>query len=269
MDKDKLFRLAQNIRYKTLVLSHNANESHSAGALSMTDVLVTLYVNYLNNSPAIQDLPQRDRFILSKGHCCASLYVLLSEMGYFEQSELMAHFAENGTHFFAHASHTLSGVELSTGSLGHGLPVACGLALGAKRNGINNKVYCLVGDGEINEGSNWEAIMFAAHNKLDNLCLIVDKNKMQALGYTKDVLCLDPLPVKFEAFQWNVIDIDGHDYNQIINAFDNFKGYVGKPTVIIANTIKGKGVSFMENNLKFHYSAPTLEELKKAKEELL
>ena len=205
MEKDKLFRLAQHVRYTTLQLSHNANESHTAGALSMADVIVTLYVNYLNNSPALQDTPERDRFILSKGHCCASLYALLAEMGYFPMSELMAHFAGNGTHFFAHASHTLPGVELSTGSLGHGLPVACGLALGSKRKGIKNAIYCLVGDGEMNEGSNWEAIMFAAHNSLDNLCLIIDKNKMQALGDTKEVLCMDPLPEKLQSFQWNVM----------------------------------------------------------------
>lgn len=268
MDKDKLFRMAQSIRYTTLQLSHNANESHTAGALSMADILVTLYENYLNNSPELKDSPDRDRFILSKGHCCASLYALLAEIGYFEKSELMAHFAENGTHFYAHASHTLPGIELSTGSLGHGLPVACGMALGARRKGRNYNVYCLCGDGEMNEGSNWEAIMAASHNNLDNLCLIIDKNKMQALGDTKDVLCLDPMPAKFESFQWNVIDIDGHDYDQIIAAFDNFKACVGKPTVIVANTIKGKGVSFMEHNLKFHYTAPTEEELIKAKEEL-
>ena len=268
MEKNELFLIAQKMRYTTLELSHNANESHTGGALSMLDVLVVLYKNYLNNSPNIQDSPERDRFILSKGHCCASLYAVLAEMGYFKKSELLSCFAKNGTHFYAHVSHTLPGVELSTGSLGHGLPVACGMALGAGRQGKNYKVYCLCGDGEMNEGSNWEAIMTAAHHHLDNLCLIIDKNKMQALGNTKDVLCLDPMPVKLEAFQWNVIDIDGHDYDQIIAAFENFKSCKEKPTVIVANTIKGKGVSFMENNLKFHYTAPTAEELIKAKEEL-
>lgn len=269
MNKNDLFRVAQNVRYKTLELSHNANESHTAGALSMADIIVTLYENYLNNSPDLQNSTERDRFILSKGHCCASLYAVLAEMGYFSKEELMTHFAQNGTHFFAHASHTLPGIELSTGSLGHGLSVACGLALGAKRRGQNYKVYCLCGDGEMDEGSNWEAIMFAAHNHLDNLCLIVDKNEMQALGDTKDVLCLDPLPDKLRAFQWNVLDIDGHNYDQIADAFENFLVCKDKPTVIVARTIKGKGVSFMEHNLKFHYSAPTEEELIKAKMELL
>lgn len=269
MEINELKKIAQGVRYTALELAHNANESHSGGALSMADVLVTLYANYLNNNAELQNNPMRDRFILSKGHCCALYYAVLAEMGFFSKQELMDNFAKNGTHFYAHATHKLPGVELSTGSLGHGLPVACGLALGAKRSGKDYNVYCIIGDGEINEGSNWEAIMMAAHNNLDNLCLIVDKNKMQALGDTKDVLCLDPLPEKLQAFQWNVIDIDGHNYDEIIAAFDNFKACNGKPTVIVSNTIKGKGVSFMEHNLKFHYSAPTAEELKIAKEELV
>ena len=269
MEINNLFKLAQTVRYRALEMAHNADESHSGGALSMADVLVTLYVNYLKNTPETQNSPNRDRFILSKGHCCALYYVILSEMGFINMNELIENFAKNGTYYFTHVTHKLPGIELSTGSLGHGLPVACGLALGAKRNGYNNSVYCMIGDGEINEGSNWEAIMYAAHNNLDNLCLIIDKNKMQALGDTKDIFCLDPLPEKLQSFQWNVIDINGHDYNQIITAFDSFKECIGKPTVIVANTIKGKGVSFMENNLKFHYSAPNEEELKQAKEELL
>lgn len=269
MKKDDLFKMAQSVRYTALELAHNANESHSGGALSMADILVTLYINYLNNNIELQNKPDRDRFILSKGHCCSLYYAVLAEIGFFKKQELIENFAKNGTHFYAHVSHKLSGVELSTGSLGHGLPVACGLALGAKKTGLNFNVYCLIGDGEINEGSNWEAIMFAAHNKLDNLCLIVDKNQMQALGNTKDILCLDPLPEKLKSFKWNVLDIDGHDYDQIINAFENFKNCTKYPTVIVANTIKGKGVSFMEHNLKFHYSAPNDDELKQAKKELL
>ncbi len=269
MDKDKLFKIAQTVRYTALELAHNANESHSGGALSMADVLVTLYANYLKNTPESKDDIARDRFILSKGHCCALYYAVLAEMGFMGKDELMRNFAKSGTCFYAHATHKLPGVELSTGSLGHGLPVACGLALGAKSKGYGLNVYCLIGDGETNEGSNWEAIMFAAHQKLDHLCLIIDKNKMQALGDTKDILCLDPLADKLRAFQWNVVEIDGHDYDSIIGAFENFKQCKGRPTVIIANTIKGKGVSFMEHNLKFHYSAPNDEELAKAKEELL
>ena len=267
-DINEIQKIANRIRGVALTLAHNANESHSGGALSMADILAVLYTEYMDIDAIKEKSPDRDRFILSKGHCCASLYAMLAEVGVIDKDELMQNFAKNGTHYFAHASHTLPGVELSTGSLGHGLPVACGLALGAKKSGKNFKVYCLVGDGEMNEGSNWEAIMFAAHHHLDNLCLIIDKNQMQALGDTEDVLCLDPLPDKLKTFGWNVIVIDGHDIHEIRSALDDFKQCIDKPTVIVANTIKGKGVSFMEHNLKFHYSAPKDDELKQALEEL-
>lgn len=267
-DIAELQKIANRIRAMALTLAHNANESHSGGALSMADILAVLYTEILNVEAIKTNRPDRDRFILSKGHCCACLYAMLAEVGIMDKDELMQNFAKNGTHYFAHASHTLPGVELSTGSLGHGLPVACGMALGAKKNGLGLKVYCLVGDGEMNEGSNWEAIMFAVHHHLDNLCLIIDKNKMQALGDTKDVLCLDPLPEKLASFGWNVCEIDGHNISAIMSAFELFRNNDGQPFVIIANTIKGKGVSFMEHNLKFHYSAPKDEELKQALEEL-
>ena len=267
-DIKEIQKTANRIRAVALTLAHNANESHSGGALSMADILAVLYSEYMDVEAIKANCLERDRFILSKGHCCASLYAMLAEIGVLDKDDLMQNFAKNGSHYFAHASHTLPGVELSTGSLGHGLPVACGLALGAKKSGKNFKVYCLVGDGEMNEGSNWEAIAFAAHHHLDNLCLIIDKNKMQALGDTKDVLCLDPLPEKLEAFGWNVEEIDGHDVEDIISAFECFKHRSGKPFVMVANTIKGKGVSFMEHNLKFHYSAPKDDELKQALEEL-
>lgn len=267
-DLQELQIIANRIRAVALTLAHNANESHSGGALSMADILAVLYSEYMNVDAIKSNSPERDRFILSKGHCCASLYAMLAEVGVINKDELLQNFAKNGTHYFAHASHTLPGVELSTGSLGHGLPVACGMALGAKKSGMNFNVYCLVGDGEMNEGSNWEAIMFAAHHHLANLCLIIDKNKMQALGDTKDVLCLDPLPDKLKTFGWNVQEIDGHNISEIRSAFEAFQQCVGRPTVIVANTIKGKGVSFMEHNLKFHYSAPKDDELKQALEEL-
>lgn len=268
-DINELHKLANRIRGVALTLAHNANESHSGGALSMSDMLAVLYSEYIDLDLVKKEAPNRDRVILSKGHCCASFYAILAEMGILDKEELMQNFAKNGTHYFAHVSHTLPGVELSTGSLGHGLPVACGMALGAKKSGLNFKVYCIVGDGEMNEGSNWEAIMFAAQHKLDNLCLIIDKNKMQALGDTKDILCLDPMPEKLAAFGWDVEDIDGNDIEDVISAFECFKNHrSGKPFVMVANTIKGKGVSFMEHNLKFHYSAPKDDELKQALEEL-
>ncbi len=268
-DTNELHKLANHIRGVALTLAHNVNESHSAGAMSMADILAVLYSEYVDVEAIKANNPKRDRVILSKGHCCASLYAMLAEVGIMNKDELMEKFAQNGTIYFAHASHQLPGVELSTGSLGHGLPVACGMALGAKKSGLNFNVYCIVGDGEMNEGSNWEAIMFAAQHKLDNLCLIIDKNKMQALGDTKDILCLDPMPEKLAAFGWNVEDIDGNDIKDVISAFECFKNQRSrKPFVMVANTIKGKGVSFMEHNLKFHYSAPKDDELKQALEEL-
>lgn len=267
-DINELHKIANHIRGVALILAHNVNESHSAGAMSMADILAVLYSEYVDVGAIKANSLKRDRVILSKGHCCASLYAMLAEVGIMDKDELMEKFAQNGTIYFAHASHQLPGVELSTGSLGHGLPVACGMALGAKKSGLNFKVYCIVGDGEMNEGSNWEAIAFVAHHHLDNLCLIIDKNKMQALGDTKDVLCLDPMADKLRAFNWDVEEIDGNDIEDVISAFECFQHRSGKPFVIVANTIKGKGVSFMEHNLKFHYSAPKDDELKQALEEL-
>ena len=245
---------AKAIRRTAVQMAYNTRTSHTGGTMSQADVLAVLYSGVMEISPETIDSPSRDRFIQSKGHCCASYYAALALKGFMNFDELMEQYCKDGSQYFEHVSHKLPGVELSTGSLGHGLSVACGMALGAKRTGNNNNVFIIVGDGEINEGSNWEAIMFAAHNKLDNLCVILDKNKMQALGDTKDVLCLDPMPDKFKAFQWNVLDIDGHDIQQIVDAFDNFKHTIGKPTIIVANTIKGKGVSYMEHNLSLIHS---------------
>ena len=259
---------AKCIRRTAIQMAYKTNTSHTGGTLSQADILAVLYSGELKNSPEMVNNPNRDRFIQSKGHCCASYYAALALKGYMNYDELMSHYCENGSQYFEHVSHKIPGVELSTGSLGHGLPVACGMALGAKRSNRNFNVYIIIGDGEINEGSNWESIMFAAHNKLDNLCVILDKNKMQALGDTKDILCLDPMFPKINAFQWNVIEIDGNDIEQILKAFDNFRRTKEKPTFIIANTIKGKGVSFMEHNLKFHYSAPNEKEFELAMEEL-
>jgi transketolase len=268
MDIEEIKDFAKAIRRTAVQLAYNTNTSHTGGTMSQADILAVLYSGVMNITPDTLNDPKRDRFIESKGHCCASYYAALALKGFMNYDELMEEYCKNGSQYFEHVSHKLPGVEVSTGSLGHGLPIACGMAIGAKRTHHNNSVYIIVGDGEINEGSNWESFMFAAQNKLDNLCVIIDKNKMQALGFTKDVLCLDPLADKLKAFQWNVLDIDGHDIGQLLDAFDNFKKTEGKPTVIIANTIKGKGVSYMENNLKFHYSAPNVEELKIALEEL-
>lgn len=268
MDTQAIKEFAKAIRRTAIQLAYNTNTSHTGGTLSQADILAVLYSGVMNITPETMNAPDRDRFIQSKGHCCASYYAALALKGFMDYDELMENYCKDGSQYFEHVSHKLPGVEFSTGSLGHGLPVACGMALGSKRSNNPFNVYIIVGDGEINEGSNWEAIMFAAHNKLDNLCVILDKNKMQALGDTKDILCLDPMVEKFQAFQWNVIDIDGNDVKFLTEAFENFKKCEGRPTVIIANTIKGKGVSYMEHNLRFHYSAPNADELKIAMEEL-
>lgn len=268
MDTQAIKEFAKAIRRTAIQLAYNTNTSHTGGTMSQADILAVLYSGVMNITPESMNAPDRDRFIQSKGHCCASYYAALALKGLMDYDELMENYCKDGSQYFEHVSHKLPGVEFSTGSLGHGLPVACGMALGSKRSNNPFNVYIIVGDGEINEGSNWEAIMFAAHNNLDNLCVILDKNKMQALGDTKDILCLDPMVEKFQAFQWNVIDIDGNDVKFLTEAFENFKKCEGRPTVIIANTIKGKGVSYMEHNLRFHYSAPNADELKIAMEEL-
>ena len=266
---EEIKEFAKAIRRTAVEMAYKTNTSHTGGTLSQADILAVLYSGVMNITPDTMNAINRDRFIESKGHNCASYYAALALKGFMNYDELMEQYCQNGSEYFEHVSHKLPGVELSTGSLGHGFPVACGMALGAKRSGQNFNVYCIIGDGEINEGSNWEALMFAAHHKLDNLCVILDKNGMQAMGNTKDILCLDPMAEKIRAFQWNVCDIDGNDIQQLLDAFDSFKNCKDKPTFIVANTVKGKGVSYMEHNLKFHYSAPNEEEFKKAMEELL
>ena len=268
MTIDEIKEFAKQIRRTTLQMTFNTRTSHIGGSLSQADILAVLYSGVLNCSPDKMDDPQRDRFIESKGHNCASYYAALALKGFMDYDELMEKYCQDGSEYFEHVSHKLPGVELSTGSLGHGFPVACGMALGAKRKGQNFNVYCIIGDGEINEGSNWEALMFAAQHKLDNLCVILDKNQMQAMGDTKDIMCLDPMADKIKAFQRNVCDINGNDIEQLVKAFESFKKCKGQPTFIIANTVKGKGISYMEHKLRFHYSSPNEEEYKQAMEEL-
>ena len=250
----------------------------------MADILAVLYGGKLRITPQTVDDPNRDRFLLSKGHCCASLYAALAVHGFLDKEELCNNYGQDGTVYFSHVSHKLNGVEMSSGSLGHGLPVACGIALNGKVKGLDYDTYVLTGDGELDEGSCWEAIMFAAQQHLSHLCLIVDYNKIQSLGNVADICDLSPLADKFRAFNWNVIEIDGHNYDEIAQAIDIFQHKMVRsaegrllpsgrkngplPTVIIANTIKGKGVSYMEGELLWHYRNPNDEQLKQALEEL-
>ncbi len=258
--------LSKRIAITALGMVYKANASHIGGALSMVDILAVLYGAVLRLDPRNPTDVNRDRLLLSKGHCCTSHYAVLALQGFFPIEELDG-YGEDGSRLLSHTSHFLSGVEISAGSLGHGLPIACGLALAAKRRNKNYKTYCIVGDGEMDEGSNWEALLFAAHHRLDNLCLIIDYNKIQSLGNTNEVLNLEPLHAKLEAFNWQVVEIDGHDHPQILQALNN-AGKEAKPTVIIAHTVKGNGVSFMENRLEWHYKSPNAEQYRQAIEEI-
>ena len=260
--------LAKRIRVKTLHMINAARSSHVGSAFSMADLLAVLYTKILKIDPDRPDWPERDRFILSKGHACAALYVVLAERGFFPVTWL-DDFYQDGSRLAGHATHLgIPGVEVSTGSLGHGLPIATGMALAGKRSGNAYRVFALLSDGECDEGSIWEAALFAPHHRLDNLIVIVDYNKIQSIGPVKEVLDLEPFAAKWQAFGWAVREIDGHNLEQIERVLTNVPFGPGKPTCIIAHTVKGKGVSFMENKLLWHYRAPDRDELAKALAEL-
>lgn len=241
------------IRIEAWRMAFKAKASHMGGNFSMADILAVLYhdvLRYQSNNPSWE---KRDRVVLSKGHCCAVLYACLAECGFFKK-ELLSDYGMDGSVLSCHVSKKVPGVELSSGSLGHGAPVAVGMALSALLQGKNYRVFAICGDGELNEGSIWEMIMFAGHHKIHNYTLIVDANKMQAMGDTKDIIDLEPISDKFRDFGWFVVDVNGHDHDQLRTAF--FSDSKGKPKVIIAHTIKGHGVSFMENSLWWHYQVP-------------
>lgn len=260
-------RLSRKIRKLSLELVYKAKASHIGGALSMADVLAVLYEHVLRIYPSAPEHPERDRFLLSKGHACSALYATLALKHFFDVKEVFT-YGENGSDFISHASHKIPGVEWSTGSLGHALPVGCGMALAAKRKAKEWKTYCLISDGELDEGSNWEAILFAPQHQLDNLILMVDYNKIQSLGDVKEVIDLYPIVEKFTSFNWETFDVDGHDHNALIKTFKNSTQKNGKPKAIILHTIKGKGVSFMENQLAWHYKSPNEVQLIQAIDEI-
>lgn len=259
--------LAKKIRINALKMVHNANASHIGSCLSIADIIAVLYEQILKVNPQKPDMPDRDRFMLSKGHAAAVLYAALAEKG-FIPNDLLQTYCIDGSILLGHASHEVPGIELSTGSLGHALPVGCGMAMAAARTMQNYRVFVLLSDGELDEGSNWEAILFAAHHKLDNLTAIVDCNKLQGLGTTEQVISLRPLKDKWSSFGWSVVEIDGHNHRQISESLGKIPLKKNMPTVIIANTIKGKGVSFMENKLEWHYKSPNEEQLRTAIKEL-
>ena len=264
----KLEEKASEIRRHVIRMLHSAGSGHTGGSLSCTDILVALYFHVMKHSPATDKSDDQDRFILSKGHAAPALYATLAECGYFPVSELIS-LRKNDGYLQGHPDISISGVEVSGGSLGQGLSSASGIALAAKLDKKKLKVYALLGDGECDEGQIWEAAMLSAHYKLDNLIAIVDRNGLQIDGQTEKIMCLEPFARKWESFGWNVIEIDGNDMSQIIDAFDKAVCVIGRPTVIIGHTFKGKGVSFMEWMNSFHGKAPSEEEMIMALEELI
>lgn len=262
--------LAQkSVQYRRNILKYivGANAGHTGGSLSCIDILNVLYNHVLNVGPETAQSPNRDRYIQSKGHTVEALYVVLADKGFFPESDLET-MGKYKSHYIGHPTKKVAGVEQNTGSLGHGLPLSVGTALSAKLDELSYRVFTLLGDGELPEGSNWEAALLAAHYKLDNLCAIVDKNTLQISGSTADVCNTDPLDQKFDAFGWAVRHVDGHDIKALQDTFDALPFVPGKPSLVIAHTVKGKGVSFMENQLKWHHGVPNQEQYAQAVEEL-
>ena len=256
-----------NYRKKILKYIKIANAGHTGGSLSCTDILNVLYNEVLNVSPENFSSPDRDRYIQSKGHCVEALFVVLADQGFFPEEDLNT-LCKYRSHYIGHPTKKVKGVEQNTGALGHGLPISVGTALAGKMDKKDYKVFTLLGDGELPEGSNWEAALSAAHYKLDNLCAVVDKNSLQITAATADVMSTDPLDKKWEAFGWSVKEINGNDVEELLAAFSSLPFEKGKPSVIIAHTTKGKGVSYMENQLKWHHGVPNKEEYELAQKEL-
>lgn len=266
---DILKEIARRVRIDLLKALHRAKSGHTGGSLSSVEILVSLYFSELRHNPKNPRWGDRDRFVLSKGHGVPALYSVLAHAGYFAREELMS-LRKPGSRLQGHPEYDLEiGIEATTGSLGHGLSAANGMALAARMDGKDIRIYALLSDGELQEGASWEAITTSSYRKLDNLCAIVDRNRFQNDGAMKDIKDIEPVPDKWRAFGWEVETLlDGHDFPSILSAFDRARQTKGKPFVIIANTIKGKGVSIFENQGKYHGVAPTDDELKVALNEL-
>lgn len=258
--------LAKRIRIHVLEMTSRGKSSHIGSALSIADIMAVLYHNVMRINPEDPKDPSRDRFILSKGHAGVCVYAVLAEVGFFSTKDLETHY-QDGSNLSGHLSHKgVPGVEISTGSLGHGLSIAVGMAYAAMLDGAQHRVFALLSDGECDEGSTWEAILFAAHHRLKNLTAIVDYNKIQSLGAVSDTIALEPFVDKWDSFGWAVSEVDGHSCVALSEALNTRTS--GKPNVVIAHTTKGKGVSFMENSVLWHYRSAQGEEYKRALEEL-
>lgn len=261
--KDKAFEMRKDI----LNLVYEGKTGHIGGDMSVCDILTVLYFKQMNISPDNIHDPDRDRFILSKGHAVEALYSVLAGKGFFPKEELKT-FSKYKSKYIGHPNNKVNGIEINSGSLGHGLPVAAGMALAGKMDKRNYRVYTVMGDGELAEGSVWEGAMAASHYGLDNLCAVVDRNRLQISGSTEEVMCQDVQEERWKSFGWNVLSVNGNCVDELDQAFTKAKEYKGKPTVIIAETIKGYGVSFMENRAGWHHRVPSPEEYERALKEL-
>lgn len=258
---------AVQIRMELLKMIHRAKAGHTGGSLSNTDILTVLYYSAMRIDPARPEWEDRDRFIASKGHSVESLWCILADLGFFPKRELET-FSRFGTRLIGHPNNKVPGIEMNTGALGHGLSIAVGMAMAARMDGKGYRVFCLMGDGEQAEGSVWEAAMAGSHYKLDNLVGIIDRNRLQITGSTEEVMGLEPLDEKWRAFGWEVVPVDGHDIAALDAVLHRFPASPGKPTLILANTVKGKGVSFAEGRKEWHHKVPSDAELELALKEL-
>ena len=259
---------AYELREDVIKMIVEGKGGHIGGDMSVMDILVTLYFDQMNISPENMDDPNRDRFVMSKGHSVEALYAVLAAKGFFPIEKVIKEFSKFGSPFIGHPNNKLPGIEMNSGSLGHGLPVCVGMALAGKMNGQDYRVYTVMGDGELAEGSVWEGAMAGGHYKLDNLCAVIDRNHLQISGTTEYVMNQESQEERWATFGWHVISVDGNDVDALEKAFEEAKTVKGKPTMIVANTVKGCGVSFMENQAGWHHRVPTAEEYEKGMAEL-
>lgn len=261
--------LAYELRENTMDIIMSGKAGHIGGDMSVMEILTELYFDQMNISPENMEDPDRDKFVMSKGHSMEAYYAVLAKKGFFPQEEVVEKFSKFDSQYIGHPNNKLPGIEINSGSLGHGLPVCVGMALASRMNGQKCRVYTVMGDGELAEGSVWEGAMAAAHYKLDNLCAVVDRNRLQISGNTEDVMAHDDLYERFRAFNWHVIDVkDGNDIDQLKAAFEEAKETKGKPSVLIANTVKGKGSPVMENKANWHHKVPSEDELTQIRRDL-
>lgn len=258
---ENLKALSYDLRKNVVDMIVEGKGGHIGGDMSVIDALIALYFKGMNISPEKQDDENRDRFVMSKGHCVEALYAVLAAKGFFPIEEVIEKFSKFGSQYIGHPNNKLPGIEMNSGSLGHGLPVSVGMALAGKMDNMDYRVYTVMGDGELAEGSVWEGAMAASHYKLDNLCATVDRNRLQISGNTEDVMAHDDLHERFRSFGWHVIDVkDGNDINQLVAAYEEAKTVKGMPSVVIANTVKGCGSTVMEDKAGWHHKVPTAEE---------